>query len=165
MIVAILSDTHNHHANWHTALDICRQREVAHLIHCGDLTQVEMTAVLRGWQVTYAFGNVDRHPEGIRQALLNLDPTNQVDYLTRLELQGWNFAVIHGQYEDILDELAHSGQFTCVLHGHTHRRRDITRGNTRLICPGALGGVRYETRSFCLLDLNTGATEFVTLPD
>ena len=47
--------------------------------------------------------------------------------------------------------------------GHTHRRRDQTIGRTRVINPGALGGVRWQRRSFCILDLATGEARFVKL--
>lgn len=40
-----------------------------------------------------------------------------------------------------------------MFHGHTHRRHDGRVGATRVINPGALDGLRYEKRSFAILDL------------
>ena len=37
--------------------------------------------------------------------------------------------------------------------------------HTRVVNPGALGGTRRQSRSFCLLDLSTGEIEFVELED
>ncbi|NMC78654.1 MAG: metallophosphoesterase family protein, partial [Chloroflexi bacterium] len=36
-------------------------------------------------------------------------------------------------------------------------------GRTRVINPGALGGLRVMSPSFCLLDLDTGKARFVEL--
>ena len=39
----------------------------------------------------------------------------------------------------------------------------ITIGRTRVINPGALGCMRRQLRSFCILDLTTGEIRFVEL--
>jgi hypothetical protein len=37
--------------------------------------------------------------------------------------------------------------------------------NTRIINPGALGGTRHEPRSICIVNLATGAVEFIQIAD
>jgi predicted phosphodiesterase len=69
----------------------------------------------------------------------------------------------HGDNEGFLDGLIGSGKYAYVLHGHTHRRRDQTVGSTRVINPGALGGMRRERRSLCILDLTTARARFLKL--
>jgi predicted phosphodiesterase len=39
----------------------------------------------------------------------------------------------------------------------------MTIGRARVINPGALGGRRRQSRSFCILDLTTGEIRFVEL--
>ena len=50
-----------------------------------------------------------------------------------------------------------------LLHGHTHCRRDERLDGTRVINPGALGGVQYESRSLCVLDLDTDDLDVIIL--
>jgi predicted phosphodiesterase len=71
--------------------------------------------------------------------------------------------MIHGDNEKVLGNLISSGKHAYVFHGHTHRRRDQTIGHTRVVNPGALGGTRRQSRSFCILDLATGEMRFVKL--
>ena len=71
--------------------------------------------------------------------------------------------MIHGDNEEALANLITSGRYAYVFHGHTHRRRDQMVGHTRAINPGALGGRRWQSRSFCILDLETGKAGFVEI--
>jgi hypothetical protein len=59
--------------------------------------------------------------------------------------------------------LISDGEHAYVFHGHTHRRNDRRVGPTRVINPGALGGMRWQQRSFCILDLATDEVDFVTV--
>ena len=56
---------------------------------------------------------------------------------------------------EILDGMVQSRKLDYIFSGHTHRRQDELIGNTRLINPGALGGMYYQTRSIAILDLET----------
>ena len=51
-----------------------------------------------------------------------------------------------------------------IFHGHTHRRRDEVVHGTRIINPGALGGMSREHYSFCIVDLGLEDVEFIRLP-
>ena len=69
-----------------------------------------------------------------------------------IELGGRRIAITHGDRDELVE--AHlSAQPDYLFLGHTHRRRDERIGLTRVINPGALGGVQYEPRSVCVLDL------------
>jgi hypothetical protein len=69
--------------------------------------------------------------------------------------------MIHGHQEGKLRRLINAGEYAYVVHGHTHRRSDRRIGPTRVINPGALGGMRWQQRSFCILDLDSGEATFV----
>jgi hypothetical protein len=71
--------------------------------------------------------------------------------------------MVHGHHEGKLRRLIHAGEHAYVFHGHTHRRGDRHIGPTRVINPGALGGMRWQQRSFCILDLGTDEATFIKL--
>ncbi|HEX9019279.1 MAG TPA: metallophosphoesterase family protein [Anaerolineaceae bacterium] len=161
MKIGIISDTHNNLKNLEIALRHFRDNGITTVIHCGDLTEVETAQALQGFQVLCALGNGDILSGEIRQALLAQRPDNYVGLVYRGEIGGARVAVTHGHIPGMVEELARSGQFDYVFKGHSHQHKDERIGFTRLINPGALGGLHREPRHYCLLDLDTGIPQFL----
>lgn len=164
MRIGILSDTHNNIENLQAALQIFRQKDIQTIFHCGDMTRVEMAPLLAGFRVIYLAGNGDVLWGEIRQSLLDLNPESFGGLVFNGEIGGAKIAAAHGHIEGVVDELAGSGRYDYVFCGHSHRHKDMQVGKTRLINPGALGGLKAEPRSICLLDLDSGLADFMTLP-
>jgi putative phosphoesterase len=160
MKIGIISDTHDNLHNLKMALEVIRAEQVTNLVHCGDLCGPHIIRTLAGFDVWIAQGNMDRHlelPQVAKESLGHIS----LAWLQKPMLNGCSMAVIHGDNEEVLGNLITSGQYRYVFHGHTHRRRNQTVGRTRVINPGALGGTRKQSRSFCILDLATGEARFV----
>lgn len=162
MKIGIISDTHDDLRNLEAALDILEAEGVTTILHCGDLCGLEVTRALAGFEGWIVQGNMDRHL-GLAQAVEETLGPGRLAWLHQPTLDGSAVAVIHGDNEEVLGNLIAGGQYAYVFHGHTHRRRDQTVGRTRVINPGALGGRRWQSRSFCILDLTTGEARFVKL--
>ena len=98
--------------------------------------------------------------------VFSITPEGRKSFLAWLQqptVDGYSLAMIHGDNEEVLSNLINSGRYAYVFYGHTHRRQDRTAGRTRAINPGALGGRRWQSRSFCILDLATGKARFVEI--
>lgn len=163
MKIGIISDTHDNLDNLEAALDILAAEGVTSVFHCGDVCGADVVHRLAGFEAWIAQGNMDR---GVMLAWIveeTLGP-GRLAWFHKPTLDGYPVAVIHGDNEEVLNNLITSGEYAYVFHGHTHRRRDQTIGRTRVINPGALGGMRHQTRSFCILDLETGEARFVQVP-
>ncbi|MER3401421.1 MAG: hypothetical protein C4313_09950 [Thermoflexus sp.] len=160
MRIGILSDTHDHAENTRRALEILRREGVERLVHCGDVTSPEMIALFQGWDVLFVRGNLDRL-EVLEPAIVALGRQPFLGDEITTTLAGRRIAVLHGDDAERLEQRIRSGEFDYVFHGHTHRRRDERFGRTRVINPGALGGVRPQSRSFCILDLETDELRFI----
>jgi hypothetical protein len=119
--------------------------------------------VLEGFAVYFAQGNMDRMP-ALGLAVEALHGRGRLARYHDLVLDGFRILLLHGDEGGLLHRLIHSGRYAYVLHGHTHRRADRRMGSTRVINPGALGGLRRESPSVCILDLETGQACFVELP-
>lgn len=160
MLIGVLSDTHNHTDNLQTALEICRRAGAQTIFHCGDMTTVETARLLDGFNVVFVYGNGDTASGAIREALLGMNSDNFGGLVYTGEVGGVSIAAVHGHLDGVLPELVHSGKYAYVFHGHSHRRKDEWIGQTRVINPGALGGLRVAPRSFCLLNLASGEATF-----
>lgn len=163
MLLGILSDTHNNLPNLQAALAVFRRRGVDTLIHCGDLTGIEVAHALAGFRVICAWGNGDVASGEIRKVLLEQDPENYAGLVYTGRVGGARIGVTHGHLPGRVEELVHSGEYDYVFKGHSHLHKEERFGITRLINPGALGGLHREPRQICLLDLEAAKTEFIEI--
>jgi putative phosphoesterase len=155
MKIAVLSDTHNNEENLKKGLAIFNKSEVDMLIHCGDVSSIDMIHWMSEYTVILSFGNGDFITGEIRSTLKKFNENNFADFSYQGEFSGKQIGVTHGHIEKLFDDMVQSQKFDYVLTGHTHRRRDERVGKTRIINPGALGGMYYQTRSVCILDPDT----------
>lgn len=162
MKIGILSDTHNQASNTCRALDLLRERGAEQLIHCGDITTPEIVGLFEGWPVVFVFGNMDHHAAALARAVEKLDGA-VIGYQFTAEIEGRRIAVCHGHDAQLLKEMTRAGLYDYVFHGHTHRRRHERVGETSIINPGALGGLRRQSRSVCVVDLAAGRVDFIDL--
>jgi putative phosphoesterase len=153
MKIGILSDTHNDIQATQHAMEIFRGRGIRLLFHCGDITSADVLPHLKGFEVYVVRGNMDRHNlKSLRKQAVSQEGVHWLDKGDVVELGGKRVAITHGDLEPVYDKLLKKAP-DYVLHGHTHRRRDERVDGTRVINPGALGGVQYESRSLCVLDI------------
>jgi len=129
------------------------------VVHCGDLSSPETAGGMHGFQVIHVCGNQDTADGQIRQVLLDMNPKNFSGLTFEGEIGGMKIAAVHGNQPLKLRELINSGIYAYIFTGHTHRRRNELIGSTRVINPGALGGLSVEERSVYILDLETGEGE------
>jgi putative phosphoesterase len=160
MKLGILSDTHDNKDNLKSVLEIYRAQDIHRVFHLGDMTSPATAQLLGGFELLYLTGHMDRDPVGLRATILSLHPENQIVESFTGDVEGISMAAVHGHREPSVEELAQSGKYQFVLCGHTHRRRDEVMGETRIINPGALGGVEWESRSYCMFDLTTREIAF-----
>jgi putative phosphoesterase len=163
MRLGILSDTHNNLPNLEKALQAFRAAGVEVLIHCGDVTRTETAAHLAGFQVHLTFGNGDVASGELAETLRSMNPASSAGMVFTGKLDNVRLAAAHGHVPGVVDELTRSGLYDFVFVGHSHRRKEERVGATRLINPGALGGLRAGPRSAAILDLALGAVLFLEI--
>jgi len=159
MKIGIISDTHDHIGNLQKALQSLRAQDVNTVLHCGDVCSPQMIRCMKDFDVWIAQGNTDYY-FSLKDTIIEAFGAARWAWLHRLTFDGHALAMLHGDNEEVLNNLIQSGEYTYVLHGHTHRKRDDRIGRTRVINPGSLGGTYRQQRSFCVLDLITGIPRF-----
>jgi hypothetical protein len=163
MKLGVLSDTHEDVGNLEVALAAYRAEGIIQVIHCGDMTTATTARSLEGFNVVYVDGNMDQGLPEIYRTLRDLSSHSVVLPTYDGVIEGVSIGVTHGDNENELRRLVDSGNHQYVFHGHTHRRRDEMHGSTRIYNPGALGGLQFETRSYSILDLDTGEITLIEL--
>ena len=165
MAIGIISDTHDNLSNLIYCLEYLREQNVDTIIHCGDLTDPDMISHFHGFRLIYTFGNCDHANRSIRRKIMKLDKNNFAGLSYEGKLEGKSIFAVHGNVKGQIMDLVRSKSFDYVFSGHTHKRRDETRLTTRLINPGALGGLKLERRSFCILDLLSGDLQVIKVTE
>ena len=161
MKIGVLSDTHDQLTNMLLVLAVCRERGIKTLIHCGDLTGLEMVPFFEGFRVIYTTGNMDFATGTIKKQFEKQGEDNFVGPVFKGQLNGVAVAATHSHIESKVMDLVSHQRYQWIFHGHTHQRRDEVIRGARIINPGALGGLGKESRSFCIVDLAGNDVEFI----
>lgn len=140
--IGIISDTHGVLADGvHEAFN-----NVDYIIHAGDIGNPTVLWELEGIAPVFAcLGNNDWQDYG-----------NSVRACVKPIIGGVRIAVSH--YPETAVELARTGEFGLVVHGHTHVPSDKVIGACRIINPGSASRPRMgSARQCCTLCVEDGA--------
>lgn len=141
MLVALLSDIHDHTAHLLLALHAAREAGCTHLLFMGDMAGASTFRTLREeWDgpIDLVFGN------------------NEYEIASFNRMAGsWPLTTLHGTYADIeLDSrriffchlpwdaarAADTDRYDAVFHGHTHEPELRMQGKTLVVNPGEVYG-------------------------
>ena len=161
MKIGVMSDTHDNLFNLISTLDTFRKLGIDTVIHCGDLTSLEMVTHFEGFRVIYTIGNIDAASGAIVKCFQKLNEENFAGIVFKGVLGGVQLAVAHGHIKGMVANLLRQNHYKWIFHGHTHEKRNELKRRTRIVNPGALGGMGREHRSFCVVDLDTQSVEFM----
>jgi len=161
--IGILSDTHDNLSNLIAVLEALRESGINTLIHCGDLTNPELIYRFKGFRLIYTFGNIDYSTGAIQKQVQKIGKDNFAGMVFRGTIGGVPLAATHSHIEGQVMALVREKRSRWIFHGHTHRKRDEVIHGTRVINPGALGGLYRDHRSYCIVDLDTEDVKFIEI--
>jgi putative phosphoesterase len=165
MKIGIVSDTHDNLSNTIFCLEQLRSLGITTLIHCGDLTGPDLLSNFEGFKVIYTFGNCDKVTGLIKTGFKKLNHSSIAASSFDDRIDNRRVLVFHGNIEGQVMEAVRLRRYDYIFHGHTHLHSDHRQLKTRIINPGALGGVQRESRSYCVLDLETDDLVFHQVPE
>ena len=152
MLIAILSDSHDHIPNLHRAVQRANKEGAELLIHCGDLISPFMLRWLRAFNglVHLIYGNNagDQHLISTRCAT-EFPNISHHGLQGEVEADGLKICFIH--YPHTGRALAMTGEYDIVCCGHNHTHKTETIGSCLMINPGDLLGAEILP-GFMLLD-------------
>ncbi|MGD8308479.1 MAG: metallophosphoesterase family protein, partial [Chromatiales bacterium] len=159
MLIAILSDSHDHTPLLDAAAAEAASRGAEAIIHCGDVVAPSTLECLdrHGLPVHVIHGNNtgDLYTLG----RLAARPGGQLHYHgmdAGLELGGRSIFVVH--YPHYARAMATTGEWDLVCCGHSHHARieavqNVRGGTTPVINPGTVGGVGGAPATYVMGDL------------
>ncbi|NVM56845.1 MAG: metallophosphoesterase [Desulfobacterales bacterium] len=163
MILAVMSDTHDHIWNLRKALELIGGRRAEAIIHCGDFIAPFMLKELDQAEIHVhgVFGNNDGD-----QYLLTKFSLTELSHIKLYGLMGEveldNFKVAFTHYRAVADGLTASGKFDLVCFGHSHEASLERVGKTDLLNPGEVMG-KDGSPGFYLVDTSERRYEPISL--
>ncbi|GAB4469703.1 MAG: metallophosphoesterase [Anaerolineae bacterium] len=153
MRVAICSDIHDNIWKLEKALPGMNEANV--LIFCGDFcAPFTLRQIARGFEgpVHAVLGNNDGDQRLLLQVAEEMGNVELHGQLAELEIGGLRIAVNH--YPEIARGLAASGRYDVVCYGHDHTLHEERVGQTLLINPGEMMGMKGRS-TYVILDTET----------
>jgi len=136
MLLGVLSDTHGMIEPAREAVRALKDRDVKHVIHCGDIGSPGIVPLFEPFDAHFVLGNCDN---AITMPLA-IESAGQTCHgrLGELQLEGRRIAFLHGDAPMAIERLLQEGQWDLVCHGHTHVAGVRSFGNVVVVNPGAL---------------------------
>jgi uncharacterized protein len=155
MIIAVMSDSHDHIDNIRNALTIAKNEKAEMIIHCGDFVAPFMLKELdaAGIPVHGVFGNNDGDQYLLtRMSILDLSHITIHGIIGAVDADGLHIQFTHDQR--IAQGLAASGSHDLVCFGHTHTYTKKMINETILLNPGEIMG-KDGSPGYCLVNSKT----------
>jgi putative phosphoesterase len=155
MILAVMSDSHDHRKPLETAVKRAAQEGAQALFHLGDLISPFMLGVIKDFpgRIYLVIGNNDGDVLTVARTIPQECPqVREYAHKITVDLDDVRVAAMHNP--DFARSIAACGDFQIVLYGHTHKFDERRIGETLLLNPGDLMGFSGES-SFCLVDTET----------
>jgi hypothetical protein len=169
LLIAVISDSHDHRDNILKAVSIINEKNVEALIHCGDF----IAPFVKKWfdrlndsiknQFFGVFGNNDGERLYLKQILgqICVFPQNGNEHI--IELGGKRIFVSHMPKKETIDALANSGMFDIILSGHSHLMVNRKHKDVLILNPGEICGYLTDKPTFAIIDTETMAAEIIEL--
>ncbi|MCS7279885.1 MAG: metallophosphoesterase [Thermodesulfobacteriaceae bacterium] len=162
MLVAIMSDSHDHIDNLAQAVEIAKERGCVRIFHCGDLISPFMLPLLAHFEkrVDLILGNNRGDIVLLFQVLKDYPEIHFHGEVAFLEVE--NFKIVLTHYPYYAYAFASENRYDYVFFGHTHLYEVKEVGKTLVINPGEIMKRKGES-SFVILDLTTRKFEKINL--
>jgi len=169
MLIAVISDSHDHRDNILKAVSIINEKNVEALIHCGDI----ISPFVKRWfdklndkaknQFFSVYGNNDGERLYLKQILGKICkfPQNSNEHI--IELGGKRIYISHMPKKELIDALANSDMFDIILSGHTHLLVNRKQNDVLILNPGELCGYITNKPTFAIIDTETMEAEIIEL--
>ena len=162
MKVGLLADTHDRLPAIEALLRRMAEREVGVVLHAGDYCSpfslrpfIEAHVAVAG-----VFGKNDGDPQGLRAKAEQALALELFESPHSFEFGGKRILVVH-DIADVNERSIEAHQL--VVHGCTHRKEQVRRGETLVVNPGEGCGWLYGAPSAAIVDLDTMEVESIVL--
>jgi len=136
MRVGVVSDTHDDEGNVKKIIRIFKNEKIEEVIHLGDYITPPIVKLFKDFKLIGIFGNNDGYKFYLTKVFAEIGGELLGDF-AKIDIDGIKIALYHGEFREISEALAKSGDYDIVFCGHFHKSERSAFGKTLLLSPGS----------------------------
>lgn len=140
MKIGVISDTHDDIFSVKKFVQVFKDKGIEDVIHLGDFVAPPTVKLFQDFKLVGVFGNNDGYAFGLMNVFHEIGAKMMGDF-GEIEIDGLKIALYHGEFKQISEALAQSGQYDVVFTGHFHRFERKQFKKTLLLSPGSAHAV------------------------
>ena len=164
MLVGIISDSHDNLPKIEAAVARLNDTGVELVLHAGDYCSPFAALRFRGLKpkLIGVFGNNDAERDLLKTKFESLGHEVKSRFLS-LEIDEVRIGLLHGDEENLLEDLARSQSYDLIISGHTHSISNLQRGRTVCLNPGEICGYLNGRATIATFETSTRAIEILDI--
>ena len=164
MLVGIISDSHDNLPKIEAAVAKLNDARVELVLHAGDYCSPFAALRYQGLKskMIGVFGNNDAERELLKTKFESLGHEVRSRFVS-LEVDKVRIGLLHGDEENLLEDLARSQSYDLIISGHTHSISKLQNGRTVCFNPGEICGYLSGRATIATFDTSTRTIEILDI--
>lgn len=164
LLVGIISDSHDNLPKIEAAVARLNDARVELVLHAGDYCSPFAALRYQGLKskMIGVFGNNDAERELLKTKFESLGHEVRSRFVS-LEVDKVRIGLLHGDEENLLEDLARSQSYDLIISGHTHSLSKLQKGRTVCFNPGEICGYLSGRATIATFDTSTRTIEILDI--
>lgn len=164
MLVGIIADSHDNLPKIEAAVARLNDSDVELVLHAGDYCSPFAALRFQGLKskMIGVFGNNDAERELLKEKFESLGHEVRSRFLS-LEIDNVRIGLLHGDEQNLLEDLTRSQSYDLIISGHTHSLSKLQKGRTVCLNPGEICGYLSGRATIATFETSTRMIEIVDI--
>jgi len=160
LLVGVISDSHDNLPKIEAAVARLNDARVELVLHAGDYCSPFAALRYQGLKskMIGVFGNNDAERELLKTKFESLGHEVRSRFVS-LEVDKVRIGLLHGDEENLLEDLARSQSYDLIISGHTHSLSKLQKDRTVCFNPGEICGYLSGRATIATFDTSTRTIE------
>lgn len=159
MKIGVIADTHDDVENTKKAIEIFQDEKVDFVVHLGDYVSPPIVRLFKDLKLIGIFGNNDGYKYVLMKTFEEIGGEIKGDFAV-IEIERVKIALYHGEFREISEALAKSGDYEFVLTAHWHKSEKKQIGKTLWVNLGSANRFFAENLNPVIGIFNTEVKDF-----
>jgi len=164
LLVGIIADSHDNLPKIEAAVARLNDSDVELVLHAGDYCSPFAALRFQGLKskMIGVFGNNDAERELLKEKFESLGHEVRSRFLS-LEIDNVRIGLLHGDEQNLLEDLTRSQSYDLIISGHTHSLSKLQKGRTVCLNPGEICGYLSGRATIATFETSTRMIEIVDI--